>query len=75
MGLYEARSNIAKSTKDLATKWAFLKTHWRDAQSESIDKELFDKLERDVRTAVEAMDAMKGLLGSAKKDCSPASEF
>ena len=71
MGLYESRSNLAKGMKDLAARWAFLKSQWDDPQATAIEKELLERLEKDVRVAVEAMDAMKQLTSAAKRDCAP----
>lgn len=71
MGLYESRSGISKGLKDLLTRWAFLKTQWDDAQSTQVEKQTLEPLEKSVRSAVEAMDAMKGLITSAKRDCGP----
>lgn len=69
MGLYESRGNISKGTKDLIAKWQYLKTQWDDPQAEQIEKETLEQLEKDIRTAGEAMDAMKILVASAKRDC------
>lgn len=73
MGLYESRSNIAKGMKDLAIRWAYLKTQWDDPQATAIEKELLERLEKDVRTCVEAMDSMKQLTSAAKRDCAASS--
>ena len=75
MGLYESRSNIAKATKDLLARWAFLKTQWNDAQSQDIEKEYLERLEKAVRSAVEGMDSIKNLIGSAKRDCEATSSM
>lgn len=69
MGLYESRGNIAKGTKDLIAKWQYLKTQWDDPQAQDIEESVLEPLEKDVRTAAEAMDAMKLLVTSAKRDC------
>lgn len=69
MGLYESRGNLSKGTKDLIAKWQFLKTQWDDAQADEIEKEVLEQLEKDVRTAGEAMDAIKLIVSSAKRDC------
>ena len=69
MGLYESRGNISKGAKDLIAKWQFLKTQWDDPQAQDIEKETLEQLEKDVRTAAEAMDAMKLIVGSARREC------
>ena len=71
MGLYESRSGIAKGLKDLLARWGYLKTQWDDAQSTLVEKQTLEPLEKSVRSAVEGMDAMKGLISSAKRDCGP----
>lgn len=70
MGLYESRGNLAKGTKDLIAKWQYLKSQWDDPQAEQIENETLEPLEKDIRTAGEAMDVMKLLIASAKRDCS-----
>jgi hypothetical protein len=59
MGLYEARGNLSKSFKDLLTRWQYTKTLWDDPQAEALEKETLEPLEKNVRTAAEAMDQMK----------------
>ena len=71
MGLYESRSGIAKGMKDLMSRWAFLRGQWDDAQSAQVEKETLEPLEKAVRSAVEGMDTMKGVITSAKRDCGP----
>lgn len=69
MGLYESRGNLAKGTKDLIAKWQYLKSQWDDPQADQIEAETLEPLEKDIRTAGEAMDLMKLLVASAKRDC------
>lgn len=69
MGLYESRGNLAKATKNLIAKWQYLKTQWDDPQAEQIEKETLEQLEKDVRSAGEAMDAIKLIVASARRDC------
>jgi hypothetical protein len=69
MGLYESRGNLNKAYKDLLIKWMFLKQQWNDAQSEQIERETLAELEKDVRSAGEAMDAMKQVVAGARRDC------
>ena len=71
MGLYESRSGIAKGIKDLMSRWAFLKGQWDDAQSTIVEKQTLEPLEKSVRSACEAMNSMKGVISSAKRDCGP----
>jgi hypothetical protein len=73
MGLYESRGNLSKGVKDLSAKWQFLKSHWNDPQAEEIERDTLEQLEKDIRTAAEAMDAMKILVSSAKRDCAQSS--
>lgn len=69
MGLYESRGNLHKALKDLLAKWVHTKQSWHDAQSEQIEKETLEHLEKDVRAAGEAMDSMKQLVSSARREC------
>ncbi len=69
MGLYESRGNLSKGLKDLNARWQYLKTQWDDPQAEAIEKETLEQLEKDVRAAGEAMDLIKLIVSSARRDC------
>ena len=69
MGLYESRGNIHKAMKDLVLKWQAAKMSWDDEQARTLEREVLEPLERDVRSAGEAMDVMKALVSSARRDC------
>ena len=69
MSLYESRGNLSKGLKDLILKWQFAKQRWNDEQAQSIEREVLEPLERDVRAAGDAMDTMKGLVAAARRDC------
>lgn len=69
MGLYEARGNLSKAFKDLLSRWQYTKTLWDDPQAEHLEKETLERLEKDLRSAGEAMDQMKLLVSAAKRDC------
>lgn len=69
MGLYESRGNLHKALKELVLKWQYTKQSWNDAQAEAVEAETLEHLEKDVRAAGEAMDAMKQLIAEARRDC------
>lgn len=69
MGLFESRGNVHKALKDLILKWQAAKMSWNDEQAQSIETDVLWPLERDVRSAGEAMDVMKALVSSARRDC------
>lgn len=69
MSLYESRGNLHKAMKELILKWQFAKTRWNDEQAQAIEREVLEPLERDVRSAGEAMDTMKSLITAARRDC------
>lgn len=69
MGLYESRGNVHKAMKDLIMKWHVAKLAWDDEQARGVEREVLEPLERDVRSAGEAMDVMKALVSSARRDC------
>lgn len=72
MSLYESRGNLQKSLKDLVVKWQATKAIWHDVQATSIEEDVLRPLERDVRSACEAMDVMKGIVSAARRDCQPS---
>ena len=69
MSLYESRGNLQKALKDLSVKWQLTKASWHDEQAEAVERDVLHPLERDVRQAGEAMDIMKALVSSARRDC------
>ena len=69
MSLYESRGNLAKGLKELILKWQYARTRWNDEQSEQIQTEVLEPLERDVRSAGDAMDTMKALIAEARREC------
>lgn len=73
MGLYEASGNLSKAFKDLLAKWQYIKTEWDDPQAELLEQETLVPLEKNVRSAGDAMDQMKLLCSAAKRECSEGS--
>jgi hypothetical protein len=69
MGVHEGRGNLAKAMKDLTRKWAETKGSWDDATSEQFEKRHVLPIERDLRNAIAAMDAVATQLASARRDC------
>lgn len=69
MGVHEGRGQLAKSFKDLTRKWVETKGSWDDSTSDKFEKRHVLPIERDIRNAVAAMDAIAIVLSSARRDC------
>jgi len=69
MGVYEGRGQIAKSMKELMTRWHETRRNWDDAMSAQVEKDCLIPLEMDVRNAVGAMEHMAQILAQVKADC------
>ena len=69
MGMHEARGTLAKSFKDLMTRWAEARAQWDDAQAEHFEQTYLRNLESDLKVAAAAMDQIGVLLHQAKRDC------
>lgn len=69
MGVHEAQGQLSKGMKDLLARWADTKMDWDDANSRAFEKEFLFPLERDLKTAITAMDVMGRLVQQARRDC------
>lgn len=69
MGVYEGRGGLTKSTRELLLRWQDTKANWQDAVADQFEKKYLEMLEKDVKTAVGAMDQMAALLSRIRNDC------
>lgn len=69
MGVHEGRGQLGKSMKELSRKWLETKGSWDDTTSEQFEKRHVLPIERDLRNAIAAMDAIAIQLSSARRDC------
>ncbi len=69
MGVYEGRGQLAKIMKDLMFRWAETRGQWDDAIAKGFEQDHLEPLERDMRSAVAAMDHMAILLNQVKREC------
>ncbi len=69
MGVHEDRGALARAMKDLMTRWSETRAQWDDANAKRFEEERLLNLERDLRMAVGAMDAMATLLQQIRRDC------
>ena len=58
MGVHEGRGNLSKAYKELTRRWVETKSSWDDGTSDKFEKRHVLPIERDMRTAVAAMDAI-----------------
>jgi hypothetical protein len=70
MGVHEGSGLVAKAVKELAAAWMEAKLNWDDARSRDIESRFMMELERDARTAINAMGQMARIIDGAKRDCS-----
>jgi hypothetical protein len=71
MGLFEARGNLSKSYKDLISRWNIVKESWDDEQSKQLETETLERINKELKAAVDAIDSMALLCSSARRDCGP----
>lgn len=69
MGVYEGQGNLAKAMKDLMIKWAEAKGSWDDVNAHRLEADFLIPLEKDLRSALGAMDQMGQLLFQIRRDC------
>ena len=69
MGVHEGRGQLGKAIKDLNRKWLETKGSWDDSTSDSFEKRHVLPIERDLRTAIAAMDQIAIQLSNARRDC------
>jgi hypothetical protein len=69
MGVHEGRGQLAKAIKDLNRKWMETKGSWDDGTSDQFEKRHVVPIERDLRNAIAAMDAIATQLAAARRDC------
>ena len=69
MGVYEGRGQLSRAMKDLMHRWLDTRSDWDDANSVRFEEKVLRPLERDMQTAVSAMDTMAVLISQAHHDC------
>jgi hypothetical protein len=69
MGVHEGMGHLSKAMKELSAHWTETKSGWADTNSREFEKKFFEPIERDLRTAVGAMDQMAVLLHQIYRDC------
>lgn len=69
MGVHEGSGTLSKALKELLRRWGDAKANWSDANSEDFEKTYLAPLERDLRSATNAMDHMSQVLAQARRDC------
>jgi hypothetical protein len=69
MGVYEGRGQLAKSMKELMSRWQETRQGWDDPMSRSFEKECLLPIEQDLRNAFGAMEHIAQVLAQVRKDC------
>ena len=70
MSLSVGKSMLLGSFKDLKARWEKARMNWDDSVSHELEEGFLVPLERDIRSAVSAMERMAAIVGQAKRDCS-----
>lgn len=71
MGLYEGRGSISKGMSELMLRWRQTQEQWQDEVAAQFEEKYIQPIERDLRSAVSAMDHMAGLLSRIRAECGP----
>ncbi len=69
MSVVEGRAKLVNASKKLMGDWQQVKETWRDENCRRFEKKYISRLEADVRAAVQAMEHIGAMLGSAERDC------
>ena len=69
MGVHEGRGALARALKDLMIRWNETKSAWHDSVAEEFEEQHIAPLEREMRNATGAMDAMAQVLAQVNRDC------
>lgn len=69
MSLGVARAKLIGSLKDLMVKWETVRMSWDDANSRALEEKVLQPLERQVRSAVTAMEKASETVARARRDC------
>ncbi len=69
MGLYEGRGNLSKGMNELGQKWRDAKGEWRDEVAGQFEEKYIAPIDRDLRSALAAMDHMATLLSRIRSEC------
>jgi len=69
MGLFEAQGNLSQAWKSVQLKWLQTRIVWTDKNADAFESKVLTPLERDVKSATEAMASMSQLVSQAKRDC------
>lgn len=69
MPVNDALTNMARSLKDLQTRWIDARHHWKDAVGDRFEEKYIKAWERDFRSSVSQVESMATYLGQVRRDC------
>lgn len=69
MSLHSADVQLAEAVKQLRQRWARIRERWDDGASRQIEAEFVEPLEPLVRAASRAIDHVRALSDSARREC------
>jgi hypothetical protein len=70
MSIDAAEAKLHKGIVDLHARWAATRLLWRDAVAEQFENKFLGDLDKDLRTALAAMDHLRAAVSQARNECS-----
>ena len=70
MSVAGSKVKLSSAIRDLRIRWDQTREGWKDAASESIEQDYIAPFEREVRTAIKALETMSEVMIAIRKDCS-----
>ncbi len=69
MSLQTGQAGLNKASKAFVVRWNEARTLWRDQVAQEFEDRYVTPLLRDIRSALEAMDHMAGVLTQVRHEC------
>ena len=69
MSFQSSRQEILHGAKTIKNEWKSVRENWQDKKAEEFERTYIARLEREVKTALAAMDEIDELFKEIQKDC------
>ncbi|MEM7227990.1 MAG: hypothetical protein AAF432_04160 [Planctomycetota bacterium] len=75
MSLSVGRTKLLEAQKLLLMRWDAVCRQWDDPKRHEFQKEFIDGLDADIRSAINAIENMNGLVSRARSECADQGGF
>jgi hypothetical protein len=73
MGLFEAKGQLDRATKELMIRWSLCRSQWRDNVAAEFEEQQLVPIQQQVKNATGAMNTAAALIARIKADVSDRS--